>query len=105
MIKYNITILPSAVFDILSIKNNIAKKYNDSYNAAIVVSDIFDKVDSLVIFPKRAQVRLTISGLKLRFVRAGKYTIVYYVDDNSKNVKVYGVFHSHRDIFEIIKNR
>ena len=68
------------------------------------MGDIFDKIDSLAIFPKRAQVRLMVSGLKLRFVRAGKYTIIYYVDDDSKNVKIYGVFHSHRNIFEIIKN-
>lgn len=45
------------------------------------------------------------SKIALRFSRANKYVIAYYVDDENGIIKIYGIFHSHRDILKIIERR
>ncbi len=105
MKKYKVDILPTAVRDIINIRAYIVGRYQDTYNADIVVNDIFNSINSLIFFPRRAQICLKVSGLGLRFLKAGKYTIVYFADANNAVVKVYGVLHSRRDIFKIVKDR
>ena len=105
MKKYKIDILPDAVQDIADIRADIIEKYHDAYNADVVINNVFDKINSLVIYPKLAQVRLEVFKLKLRFLKSGKYMIVYSVDSNENAVRIYGVFHSHRNIFKIVKDR
>ena len=105
MKTYKIDILPDALRDIVNIRSDIIGKYNDIYNADMVVDRIFSEISSLNSLPKRAPVRLETAKRQLRFLKAGRYTVVYCVDDESASVKVYGVFHSRRDILEIIKGR
>lgn len=105
MKKYKINILPIAIEDVSNIRIGIIKRYGDIYDADKVVNSIFDGINTLVSLPKRAETRLNISELELRFFKIGKYTVVYYVDDIENTVKIYGVFHSHRDFDKIVKNR
>ena len=105
MEKYKINILPIAIQDIINIKTSILNEYNDIYNANKIITSIFNEINTLSTFPKRTQIRLKVSELDLRFLKIGKYTIIYWVDDIDNTIKVYGVFHSHRNIFEIIKGR
>lgn len=105
MREYKVDILPVAIDDVAKIHADIVNRYNDRRSADQVASSIFDETHALKISPKRTQVQLIVSELELRFFKIGKYTAVYHVDDTENVVRVYGVFHSHRNIVKIIKNR
>lgn len=104
MKKYIIKILPEAIQDVIYIRNAIIKKYNDVVNADVVVSGVFDKIATLDSFPNRTPPALKISGKELYFLRAGKYTVVYSME-GEKLIKIFGVFHSKRNIYNIVKKR
>ena len=103
--KYKVYILREAINDLQALRINLINKYHDEHSTNIVISKIFDKIESLEVYPGRTQVRLVVSGVKMRFIRAGKYTVAYAVDGDASVVKVYGIFHSRRDIFAIAKGR
>ncbi|MBQ3292881.1 type II toxin-antitoxin system RelE/ParE family toxin [Candidatus Saccharibacteria bacterium] len=105
MKKYKITILPIAVEDIINIRADIIKRYGDVYNADKIINRIFDGINTLASLPKATEVRLIVSELGLRFLRIGKYTAIYYVDDIDNTVKICGVFYSRRDFTKIIEDR
>lgn len=105
MREYKINILSSAAEDIINIRADIIRKYNDIYDADKITNMIFDKLNGLANFPKRAEIKLIVSELELRFLKMGKYTAVYYVDDLKGVVKIYGVFHSRRNFEKIVEDR
>ena len=105
MREYKINIVPIAIEDIINIQADITKRYNDAFNADKVVNRIFDGINTLASSPKRAEIRLVISELDLRFLKIGKYTAIYYVNDMDSTVKIYGVFYSRRDFTKIIEDR
>ena len=105
MRKYSVEISGDAINDIVNLRESLNTLYADVYNTEKVVTNILSKIDSLATFPKRAMVFANLVGQDLRVTRSGRYTVVYYVDDEKGLVRVQGVFHSHRNIDGLLEER
>ena len=105
MKQYHIRFDQAALDDLSSIKTDLDATFNDPYSTNNVIHTILTKIESLQYFPKRAAVRLTVSNTDLRFTKAGKYTVIYHVNDEKVVIYIYGIFHSRRDIVKILKSR
>lgn len=105
MKKYRVEYSGEAEVDIAGIMEYILTEHNDMLSANKVTLTIVRTCDGLDTFPKRSPVRKITLGKELRFIRAGKYTIVYYVDETRRIVTIYAVMYSRRDILAALENR
>lgn len=100
---YQVVISEEARYDLDSIYDYIAFEFENPIGADKVINAIINKCIKLSMFPKASAIRYTINKQKLRFTRAGKYTIIYYVDDKDSVVYVKTIVYSRADIFKKIK--
>ena len=103
MESFRVKITKSAFEDIRKIMEHMAYRLNNP-EAALSISDmIISSSESLSIFPKRHRIRKKDKyGRSIRFYLAGNYVITYCVDDNSRTVEVLRVFHSRRDMNNLL---
>lgn len=104
MKKYKVVISEKARDDIVSIYNYVALDCDNKVGAIKVIRKIETRYNKLSIFPEVASVMLRRHNEDLRFIRAGKYTIVYYISSADKTtVVVHRVMNSRRDIMAEIE--
>lgn len=97
MRQYKIKYSKQARQDLGEIYRFIALECGNPAGAVRVIDVVEDKCAKLQFFPRAAAVRARYDGKKFRFMRAGKYTVVYYIDDKNGVVRIYGVFLSKRN--------
>lgn len=106
MKRYKINYEDGAKHDILGIIDFIENEYSDSFSATKVATRIYQRCESLAVFPKSFPVRRAWNYKKeLRVVHARKYAIIYYVDDEAEVVNIRAVINSQRNIEAVLKKR
>lgn len=103
MKKYKVVYTPRAEYRIREILKQIVNDYDDELAAAKVYRKIEKRCESLSILPGISPVKLTVNELQLRFVRAGKYMVVYTADDQSRTVIIRTVIHSRQNIIAMLE--
>ena len=94
---YQVIISEEARNDLNSIYEYIAFDVENPIGADKVINAIINKCVKLSVFPKASVVKYTINGQKLRFTKAGKYTIIYYVNDKTSTVCIKSIIYSRRN--------
>ena len=98
MKKYKVVISKTAKEDMSSIYNFITVDCENEYGAVKVLQKIRNKCDSLSSFPKIKPIIMNYKDMDLRLIKAGKYTISYFVNDKKSEVVIYKVMSSKRNI-------
>ena len=106
MDEYKIRITDDALNDIISIRNNIIKKYHSLEDALFVEAYIYDKIQELKTFPDahRLYKYNSKTSRQFRVITAHrKYNIYYYVKHQKKEVIIYLILHNKRDIRQVLR--
>lgn len=105
MKKYKVVMSEIAKKDIVDIYNYIALDCDNKLGATKVIRIITTKYNKLSIHPKIATVTLKRKNEELRFIRAGKYTIIYYIKRSEPTIVIHRIVNSKRNfITELMKN-
>lgn len=94
--EFDVRLIDEAIADIRAIKSYIEKDLKNPIAAAGVVDSIFDVARNLSTLPRRNRVLAKQGNLEVRLAQAGKYLLLYVVQDNI--VKIFAVIYSARDI-------
>lgn len=105
MKTYLVEMTAQAYDDLAEISKTIVAEYGDETSADKVTLKITDKIGKLKYFPKASAIRFIANDMPLRLTRAGKYTVVYYTDDEKCSVEIVAIMHSHMDIEGILRAR
>ena len=103
MRKYEIKFLPRFGKSLKMVYDYIFFELHNPMSADKIEAGIKRKCLTLAAFPKVSPVKKRVGGKSLRFVHYQNYTIVYRVDDEKKNVIIYDVIYSRRDIEKMLK--
>ena len=105
MTRYTVVYSALAERDILQILDYVENSLADVRAALNVARNIYAQCEALAIFPRVSPVRFRLNGMELRFAHAKKYTIIYYIKEDSKQVIIYMVVYSRRNIDNILKSK
>ena len=94
--QFDVRLIDEAVSDIHSIKLHIESELQNPNAAARVVESIFSTARGLSTLPRRNRVLAKCNGLEPRAARAGKYLLLYVIQD--KTVKIFAILYSARDV-------
>ena len=103
MQKYAVVYTPRVKKKLIDFFELIMVGYANYFSAIATIDKIRKKCQYLATAPKACAVAMKIGGRDFRLARVKRYTIVYYIDEDSKTVHAMSVEYSRRDIESVIK--
>ena len=98
--KYKVILGESARGHIIEIYKYIRDELKNPMSAEKITDDIYNKIESLRLFPKATPPHETPAGNKVYFAHIHNFTIVY--DISNETVRISAVLYSRRNIAELI---
>ena len=98
MKKYKVFLNDQADFDLQQIFDYIYGVLENPSAARKVIDGILARCEDLSSFPKAGPVRFASGGFDIRFIHFGHYTIAFAIDDEKKEVVIYRIIYSRRNI-------
>lgn len=103
MMYYGVIYSAMAKKDLEIAHDYIAQTFGNPDSARDTIRYITKKCDSLKLFPRASPIKYESRNLKMRFARAGKYTIIFSVDSGTNSVIIQRIFYSRRNIRTLLE--
>lgn len=89
--------------DFYAIYDYIVVDLDNPMLAAKIIRAVTDRIKTLEVVPKISAVKYRVDGRSFRALRVMRYSLLYLVDEKGKQVTVYRMIMSRRDIGEMMR--